>query len=284
MLHPEGTLLTTPIYLKTRDDMPWPEEEVFYLLGSNGLFLCRNHPCFRSSVPARHCPSELAEHAPALELRHPKLPRWLMELAVGFFARIGQLHNAEAAVLLAWDRTTDRMRLLVPEQTATVGTGWRGDTYPIGVHYETPAELPEGWTLIGDIHSHVEESAYASATDRWDETHRPGLHVVVGRISREPPDVHVEAVVDGTRFRIDPSFVLDNYRRRRNRVPQDWVNKVQIKRSGSWGSGSYSSWSYGNGWNSGYANPYGGLSSYPSRYEPTEPKRDDSILDKGEKP
>jgi hypothetical protein len=287
MLHPEAAPLTTPIYLKTRDDMPWPEEEVFYLLANNGLFLCRNHPFFQSSVPARRCPSELAEHAPTLHLRYPKLPRWLLEVTVGFFARVAHLHNAEAAVLLAWDNTANRPRLLVPEQTATVGTGWRGDTYPIGVHYETPAELPPGWTLIGDIHSHVEESAYASATDRHDETHRPGLHIVVGRISREPPDVHVEAVVDGTRFHVDPSFVLDTYRRRKGRVPPAWLQKVKIKRTGGWSTGSYSGWGYGNGWNSGYANPYGGLSSYPAPHDrdagQTDRKPDDAFPDKGEK-
>src|SRR5436853_153598 len=121
----------TPIYLKTRDDMPWPEDEVFYVLSGDGLFLCRNHPFFRSSVPARRWPGELAGHAPALALRYPKLPRRLLEMTVGFFARIGRLHNAEAAVLLAWDRAANRPRLLVPDQTATVGTTWRGETYPI---------------------------------------------------------------------------------------------------------------------------------------------------------
>ena len=49
---PSPNSLLTPILLKTADTMPWPEDEsVFHLVTSDGLFLCRNHPFFTSSVP-----------------------------------------------------------------------------------------------------------------------------------------------------------------------------------------------------------------------------------------
>src|SRR5262245_57397715 len=96
--------LFTPIYVKGSADMPWPmEEKAFYLLTGSGLFLCRNHAFFRSCVPARDWPSELAPHKVAVELNYPKVSRRLFEPVVGFFDRVGHLFGAEAGVLLAWD-------------------------------------------------------------------------------------------------------------------------------------------------------------------------------------
>jgi hypothetical protein len=75
----------------------------------------------------------------------------------------------------------------------------------------------------------VDYSAYASTTDKADETHAAGLHVVVGRISEEPPDIHVEAVVDGTRFELDASRVIEGYCCRRTDVPVKWIDRVNVK-------------------------------------------------------
>jgi hypothetical protein len=244
MKHPDDTLVT-PIYVKTQADMPWPDDEkAFHVLGSNGLFLCRNHPFFRSCVPASAWPSELAEQKTFIELHYPKIPRRRFEVIVGFFARVAELHRSEAAVLLAWDSSVQRLRLVVPEQTATVSRNWWGDVYPIGLHYQVPTDLPAGWTIIGDVHSHVDEPAYASGTDKDDETHRAGLHVVVGRISREPPDIHIAAVVDGQRFRVEPTAVLAGYRQRRLRFPSAWLERVKVEPHSwkkSWSSSSHSS-------------------------------------------
>jgi hypothetical protein len=230
----------TPVLIKTAADLAWPEDQrTFYILGRDGLYLCRNHEFFRSCVPARRGPSELEEQATFLAPRFPMIPRVLFERAVGFFDRVAELHSAEAAVMLVWDRSAGRVRLTVPEQTATVSSGWNGNRYPIGVHYVPPADLPAEWVPFGDIHSHVNYSAYASSTDVADEVHTAGLHIVVGGILREPPDIHVEAVVDGNRFALDASQVIEDYRRRRMNVPEEWIERVQIKETG-WG---YRSWS-----------------------------------------
>jgi proteasome lid subunit RPN8/RPN11 len=232
----------TPVLVKTSKDLPWPEDErIFYILGRNGLFLCRNHEFFRSCVPARQGPSELEEQSVLLVPRFPIIPRVLFERAVGFFEQVADLYRAEAAVLLIWDRTARRVRLLVPEQTATVSRGWNDNRYPIGVHYVPPADLPPDWIPFGDIHSHVDYSAYASQTDVADEIHAAGLHVVVGRISDEPPQIHVEAVVDGTRFALEPSHVIEDYRGRRSDVPEGWIHRVKVEEVTSyWWSGQAS--------------------------------------------
>lgn len=219
--------LITPIYVKTQNDMPWPEEEqAFYLLAQDGLFFCRNSRFFQSCVPARSGPGELASQEAFLDIQYPKIPQPLLELAVGFFEQIKQRHGSEAALLLDWDYRAKQVRLLVPRQRCTVYQGYYG-TYPAGVHYELPAELPEDSFIFGDIHSHVDGPAYASVTDKDDEHHRPGLHIVVGRIREEPPDFHIEATVDGMRFEVDPDHVLEGYRRR-TAVSEKYLDQVEI--------------------------------------------------------
>ena len=83
--------LVTPIYVKTCSQTPWPErEKMFYLLAANGLFLCRNHPFFQSCVPAGSGPGELATQEAFFDIKYPKVPRHLLELTVGFFAKLGK--------------------------------------------------------------------------------------------------------------------------------------------------------------------------------------------------
>jgi hypothetical protein len=227
--------LFTPVYLKLNDAMAWPEgEKAFYLLSSDGLFLCRNTSFFRSCVPVDRFPSELAGQTPFLQLDYPRIPQAIIEQVVGFFDIIGSSHASEAGVLIVWNRQTKAVEVIVPDQIGWVGTTWRGDSYPIELDYEMPP-LPPHLVLLGDIHSHVDGPAYASFTDKSDETHRPGLHLVVGRIFEDPPEFHCEAVADGCRFQIrDLNLVLEGYHRRRlSEVPLEWIQKVTIR---SWHS------------------------------------------------
>ena len=85
---------------------------------------------------------------------------------------------------------------------------------------------PRHHLLVGDIHSHADLDAYPSGQDRNDELYRDGVHVVVGRIDREPPQFHLEFAVDGQRFRLKFDSFLRGYQRRRRIVPQKWMDKV----------------------------------------------------------
>ncbi|HJN08740.1 MAG: hypothetical protein QGG09_08020 [Pirellulaceae bacterium] len=132
-------------------------------------------------------------------------------------------------MLLAWDGQQQRIQLLVPRQVATVGVGWNGGNYPIDLHYDTPSNLPASWSIIGDVHSHVYGAAYSSGQDKSDEEYRTGLHLVVGRLDREPPDFHAEYVVDGERFKLEPEEVMVGYDQRNPHVSQRWLRKVRVK-------------------------------------------------------
>jgi hypothetical protein len=99
----------------------------------------------------------------------------------------------------------------------------------VGLHYTVPEGLPDFLTIFCDIHSHCDFAAYTSRVDADDEIHRAGLHAVVGRLDLEPPDFHVESVVDGARMRLDRETVFGGYRRRRFDFPRSWLGKVEAR-------------------------------------------------------
>jgi hypothetical protein len=220
----------TPVLVKRAEDAPWPEDErMFYVLSREGLFVCRNHRFFRSCAPARRWPAELAGQEVFLEAGYPRLPRRSFERVVGFFSEVAVAHGAEAAALLVWDRVRGRPGVLVPRQTAeTIRSRW-GPPHATGLHYYPPADLGPDRVVYGDIHCHVDYGARPSTTDIHDELHRAGLHVIVGRISREPPEIHVEAVVDGERFELEPEDVLEGYEARRTDFPPSWTEKITVE-------------------------------------------------------
>ena len=132
--------LSTPVYLKTSDTDPWPSDKMFYLLTSNGLFLCRNHPWFRSCSPAPEGkgPSDLCEQKAEITLAYPVLPRALVEKAVGFFRSVYDDKHWESALILAFNRHTQEIELICPDQTASFGS----------VNYEIPT-LPPHMAIVG---------------------------------------------------------------------------------------------------------------------------------------
>jgi hypothetical protein len=219
----------TPVLVKRADDARWPEgESMFYLLSRDGLFVCRNHRFFRSCAPARSWPAELASQEVLLEAGYPRLTTRTFERVVGFFSEVAATHGSEAAALLVWDETRRRPGVLVPRQEAeTIRSRW-SPPHATGLHYFPPTDLGPDRIVYGDIHSHVDFGARPSTTDIHDESHRAGLHIIVGRISREPPEIHVEAVVDGERFELEAEDVVEGYGARRTDFPPAWMDKVKV--------------------------------------------------------
>jgi hypothetical protein len=224
--------LFTPIFLKQSDQDSWPEEPVFYLLTGSGLFLCRNHSFYRSAVPVRRWPTELAAQESLLEISYPLIPQALLELAVGFFDEAYKERGAESIVLLAYDRSRQVVELVVPNQTAYSYRTASGTTYPESVRYLDPDNLPRDWHVFGDIHSHCDMAAYASTVDQNDEQYFSGLHLVVGRLDDEPPQFYAEASVDGGRFKVRTEQVVEGYTRRSLDFPRHWLDRLTVEYHG----------------------------------------------------
>ena len=223
--------LLTPIYAKTSGDDEWPKDEkVFYMVTGNGLLLCRNHEYFRSCVPAPSWPSELETQKSFLRIHYPPVSRHTIAQVVGFFDLVWKIHGGEAAVLLARDVEKEETRVIVPEQVTTVIRTFAGGLHPSAVRYEVPS-LPPHLKVFCDIHSHCDLSASSSATDTRDEEYRAGLHAVVGRLHQEPPQFHIEAVVDGTRFHVNSRTLFKGYEKRSYDFPSWWMDKVEVSGS-----------------------------------------------------
>jgi hypothetical protein len=139
-----------------------------------------------------------------------------MGRVVGFFRAVYDRQQTEALVLLLWQ--DDRFELLVPSQS----------TSAVSVRHKLDSSsLPAGSRLVGTIHSHGAFSAFASATDEDDEADLDGLHVVVGDLLRRRPSTSAALVVDGYRFGVRQSQVLE---RPRAIVPppDEWLARVKV--------------------------------------------------------
>lgn len=205
----------TPVYLKSGEDFIWPADSMFYLLTADGTFLCRNHPFFRSCVKTAKVIQGMPVTCETLHLNYPKINAEQMGMIVGWFAEVAKKH-CEAIILLCWNAVDKRLELVCPKQEAS---NW------MDLKYDIP-NLPPGWSVIGDIHSHVNLSAYTSWTDEKDETHRPGLHIVIGKIKDKPPEFHVEATVDGKRFTVKNHDSIFGYEGRSNDFPPEWMKQM----------------------------------------------------------
>lgn len=222
--------LDTPLYLfKDGELFNWPTSKLFYILAGNGYFQCRNHPFYQAAVTLTNVGHpDLADYKGFCRATYPKLPQAMLEKIVGFFSAVEKEHDSEAYVLLGYDLHEKEIKMLVPEQKVS----WSD------AKYELP-NYPNNWILLGDVHSHVKMPAFSSFTDKEDEAKRSGLHIVVGKIDQEPPEFHIEIVVDGSRFEVkDHDIIFEGYKYRDMDVPAEWMTQV-TKKSWSWQGGDY---------------------------------------------
>lgn len=249
--------LTTPLFLMREGvEFKWPTYKLFYLLAGNGYFQCRNHPFYQSAVALTEVGHpDLADYKAFCRLSYPKIPQGMLEKIVGFFSQVEKEHGSEAYVLLGWDLHEKEIKMLVPEQEVSM----------CAAEYTLPT-YPDDWILIGDIHSHERMSAYSSLTDQKDEAKRSGLHIVVGKIHKEPPEFHIEVVVDGSRFKVnDHSDIFEGYERRDMNVPEDWMAKVK-KKKWAWSIGEH-------GGSYGYSGSYMGGMGYAIDEKPQKKRK-----------
>lgn len=220
--------LITPIYVKLSPDDPLPPDTACHLLTGDGLFLCRNDRFFQSAIRADRPPSELAPQKETLNISFPRLTRELVEMAVGFHDWAFRTRGAESILLLAWNDHKQQVELIAPEQVATSYVNAAMQIWAENVRYTFPYPLADGLFVYGDIHSHCEMAAYSSFTDQTDEAQFNGLHIVVGRLNREPPEWHAEASVDGKRFHVAPDWVMEDYVVRSKQFPASWKGRHQV--------------------------------------------------------
>ena len=224
------------VYLKTRDGGE-PSDATYYLLAANGAFLAKKTPLFASIT---HAPTVagLEQQVPALDLSFPKLPRDLLEQIYGFFQFVYKRLDGEAIVFIYYSPDRGEFHVDAPPQTLTryrTHHGWR----TLGSVEYRAIPRPEGFLKLGDAHSHGDCHAFFSSTDDRDDA-EDGLRVVMGKLDRPELDVCVSFVAGGTRFKLEPGSVLEDFTEPVP-PPQAWTERVFCRYEDRHGVGAYGS-------------------------------------------
>ena len=185
-----------------------------FVVARDGLYLRKRSLLGLSQTKVGRV-AHLPEGKEFVDYALPKVPADLMARAVGFFRAVYRLHRTEAAVLLVWrDGVFD---LAVPAQKVS----------SVSVKFDlTDSDVPAGSRLVGSMHSHGGFSAYASSIDEDDEAELDGLHIVVGDFDRRRLGYSAAIVVDGIRFSLKTSQLIERPRRLAE-PPDDWLRKVK---------------------------------------------------------
>ena len=163
--------------------------------------------CVRTFQPL----SPLESHAERCTLYCPRIPRVLSRAMLAFSLEAFRLHEGEAALVLLYDRHRGRFRWHCPVQTVEVYRSFGRLRAYDSITYEMPLEIPDGYVIFGDAHSHGDLPPQPSHVDHGDETHKDGLHVIVGGFGRQSqPQYHIDFVMDGQRFALTPADVFDD--------------------------------------------------------------------------
>jgi hypothetical protein len=216
-----------------------------YVLAGGGLFLERQTSMYTTCTQVPGPVAGLGEHGERCRLTCGPLPRLMTRAMLGFFRAAYHLHGGEAALILLYNPVSRTFRWHCPQQTVEAYHGFSGRLQAYdSIQYEMPLTVPEGYVIFGDAHSHGSLSAVPSGIDKHDESHKDGLHLIVGRLDRPGEiDYHADFVMDGRRFTFDPAAVLEDPQCEPfAKVPPAWLKCIRIKRSSPWSWSSGSSW------------------------------------------
>ncbi|MBI4584939.1 MAG: hypothetical protein HY717_13075 [Planctomycetes bacterium] len=210
---------------------PLAEGQLRYVMAENGLFLERRTAMFTTCCRVERCAAGLSQHEEACELLCGPIPRTLVRAMVAFFRAAYEHHGGEAVLLLLFHPLERRFRWLCPSQTVRVYEDWKGRWQAgMDIEYDVPLELPSGFVLFGDAHSHADLPAYASYLDKQEEHFKDGLHIVLGRLQAAHLAWHIDFVIDGKRFPLDPErvFAAGDWPPFGS-VPPAWIEQINIK-------------------------------------------------------
>ena len=180
------------------DGSPLPTDDVFYIIGKDGVYLKKSLGIIESVAPVKNI-SILQAVTPTAKMNIEKIQgKWFAKI-VGFFREVYRQYRSESIVLLFYNSETKHHKIIPPHQKVA---GAACD-YDKGITID-------GYNMIGTIHSHGSMSAFHSGVDDKDEEHFDGLHITIGNVTDVYPSVSASIVVNGYRIVIDPREYIDN--------------------------------------------------------------------------
>ncbi len=202
-----------------------PDEQLYYLLASNGLFQIKKTIFFTASTlvfgPIKNkSMGWLQSHQVSITVHLPKkFPTKVMEQIKGFFEEVHDtLGGAEVIVLIYWNEDKQKYVVVAPDQDVAFNA----------LPYYKIGRNPPGFVKFGDAHSHGRLPAFHSAVDQKDEEFDDGFHITIGNVDAMP-SISCEVVSDGQRFKVNPRVLLGEGGKAQ--FPTEWmenVHKVEI--------------------------------------------------------
>jgi PRTRC genetic system protein A len=179
------------VYLHNGEN-PLPEDDICYIIAKDGIYLKKKLGVMDSIAPVKEI-SILQTIQPTAKMNIPKIPAVEFGKIYEFFKAVYQAHSSESIVLLFFNETTKKYKVIAPHQKVSGA----GAEYDRGI-------VIEGHTMIGTIHSHANFSAFHSGTDVGDEMNFDGLHITIGHVNSHNPSITACIVANGHRVVVEP--------------------------------------------------------------------------------
>lgn len=174
-----------------------PDEDIYYIIGKDGIYLKKNLGLMESLVPVDKIPSLQNVQCSAV-MHIPKIPATLFAKVYEFFKAVYEKHKSESIILIFYNQNTKKYKMVAPTQTVS---GAACD-YNKGM-------IIKDMTMIGTIHSHGNMSAFHSGTDDADEKVFDGLHITIGNVNDEYCSISTSVVANGYRAMFEESDYIE---------------------------------------------------------------------------
>jgi len=192
------------------------KEQYCYIVAKNGIFY-KDKQDFIESVVAKkqiHYLKSLKEY---VKWGYPKINKYQFTAILKFFKKVYIKDDAECMVFIGHDREKNKIVIFPPESQIVSKAS---------IKYENPV-MP-GISIIGTVHSHNSMGAFHSGTDIKDEIDFDGLHITIGKLTKDDDSFEISCQLTSGDYRQDIEYVkvIDGIKKSQKvDVAEDYKNK-----------------------------------------------------------
>lgn len=179
------------------DGSEFPTDDIFYIVGSNGIFLKKSLGIIDSTSPVDKI-SILKEVDTYASLNIKKISSELICQNVNFLKWVYSEYKSEGMSILHYNDTNEEMKIQVPQQWVSGG----------GLRYVNDVSF-KNFVRLGSIHSHADFGAFHSSIDKGDEFNWDGLHITIGNVNSENVSITASIVANKLRFIVEPTDYIE---------------------------------------------------------------------------
>jgi PRTRC genetic system protein A len=213
-----------------------PDDDIYYIVAKEGIFIKKKLGIMDSVSPVKNI-SILESVKATAKMNIEKIPSLAVAKIANFFRHVYKEHKSEAIVLLFYNEESKKYKLVPPSQKVS----------PASIEYNRSVII-DGFTMIGDIHSHSSMSAFHSGTDQGDEESFDGLHITFGNLGDEMISISASIVSNGNRVMVEPEqymkgVSLESKIDEVEKIPTTriyrWVNGAMVEQTPKYSTKSY---------------------------------------------